>query len=76
MKALEDGLNVKVRVKGRFVKTGEEVEIIGKPIDVTISDEVVNFKVIPEGSNKPLLVGGTNALIEDVESEYIEIMLS
>jgi len=33
----------------------------------------VNFELIPKGGGKPILVGGTNALIEDVESEYVEI---
>ena len=74
LRALESGQNIKVKVRGRFIKTGEEVEFVGKPIDVSISDEVVNFKAIPEGSMKPLLIGGTNAVVEDVESEYIEIM--
>lgn len=73
LRAREIGLNIEVKVKGYLTKTGEEVSLIGTPVNVTISSDVVNFELIPKGGGKPILVGGTNALIEDVESEYVEI---
>ncbi|WP_291999704.1 TrmB family transcriptional regulator [Caldivirga sp.] len=75
LKAKESGLNIEVRIKGHLVKNNEEVDLTGVPLNVTIDSDVVNFELLPNNGDKALLIGGTNALIEDVESEYVEIRL-
>ena len=72
LRALESRQNIKVKVRGRLTKTGEEAEFVGKPIDVSISDEVVNFKAIPEDSMKPLLIGGTDAVMRMLKANILK----
>lgn len=76
LKAKEAGLSIRVRVKGRLTKTNEDVDVVGIPINVTISSDVINFEIKPINGEKTLLVGGANALIEDIESEYVEITIA
>ena len=75
LKAKESKLNIEVRVKGYLTSNNEEVDVTGVPLNVAIDSDVVNFELLPSNSDKALLVGGNNALIEDIESEYIEIKL-
>ncbi|WP_291764793.1 TrmB family transcriptional regulator [Caldivirga sp. UBA161] len=75
LKAKESKLSIEVRVKGYLTSNNEEADITGVPLNVTIDSDVVNFELLPSNGGKALLVGGTNALIEDIESEYIEIKL-
>ncbi|WP_048062714.1 TrmB family transcriptional regulator [Caldivirga maquilingensis] len=75
LKAKESKLSIEVRVKGYLTSSNEEVDVTGIPLNVTIDSDIVNFELLPSNGNKALLIGGTNALIEDIESEYIEIRL-
>ncbi|AHC52507.1 hypothetical protein SUSAZ_05525 [Sulfolobus acidocaldarius SUSAZ] len=75
MKAKEQGLRLKVKVDGVITRTGENVELFGYPNNVNISSEVINFELVEERSGRSYLIGGDNALVEDVSAEKIEVYI-
>lgn len=74
LKLKESNIRAKVKVKGKIVKSGQEVEIIGSFIEVHISSEIVNFTIKDENGNI-YKVGGDNALVEDVSADIVNIIL-
>lgn len=75
MKLRELGKEVKVRVKGYYVKNNEPIEIEGVFTGkVVISPNIVNFELLTN-NGKTILIGGDHAIMEDVSAELIEISL-
>lgn len=70
---LKLGFNVKARVKGLSVRDGRNIAVEGYVCNVNAEDLIRNF-TIELSDNEKLVIGGINALVEDVKAHYIEVI--
>lgn len=72
-KLLREGARIRVRVKGRDIVSGNNVEIDGELIrcELSLRTGLANLKVKVDG--KEVLVGGPDAVVEDIAAYYIQL---
>ncbi len=68
-------IGAKVKIKGRLVKSGKPIEIVGRVLNFYESEGKVLANVTVETEDrKKYVVGGWNASLEDVEADMITLL--
>jgi len=76
LKAQEAGLKPKVTVSGYTLKQKTQITLSGFPFNERVTSDVINFELQDLASGKRYLIGGDNAILEDISAEKIVIELA